>query len=88
LPSFEKARSLEATLEKIDIGGPNLIRAAAKNFENVVVIANPRRYGQVLEELKKKDDVSIQTRFVLAKEAFKETTRYDRIIYKFLENIL
>jgi phosphoribosylaminoimidazolecarboxamide formyltransferase/IMP cyclohydrolase len=87
---FEKAirrgRSLEAALEKIDIGGPNLIRAAAKNFENVVVVTNPNRYGQVLEELKKKGDVSIQTKFVLAKEAFKETARYDWIIYKVLEN--
>lgn len=87
---FEKAirrgRSLEAALEKIDIGGPNLIRAAAKNFENVVVVTNPNRYGQVLEELKKKGDVSIQTKFVLAKEAFKETARYDWIIYKVLES--
>jgi len=90
LPHFEKAirrgRSLEEALEKIDIGGPDLIRAAAKNFENVVVITNPRRYGQVLEELKKKGDVSIQTKFALAKEAFKETARYDRVIYKALES--
>jgi phosphoribosylaminoimidazolecarboxamide formyltransferase/IMP cyclohydrolase len=87
---FEKAirrgRNLEAALEKIDIGGPNLIRAAAKNFENVIVVTNPNRYGQVLEELKKKGDVSIQTKFVLAKEAFKETARYDWIIYKVLES--
>lgn len=87
---FEKAirrgRSLEAALEKIDIGGPNLIRAAAKNFENVVVITNPKRYGQILEELKKKGDINIQTKFVLAKEAFKETARYDWIIYKVLES--
>jgi phosphoribosylaminoimidazolecarboxamide formyltransferase/IMP cyclohydrolase len=87
---FEKAISqrgnLEALLEQIDIGGPNLIRAAAKNFENVVVITNPKRYGQILEELKKKGDVSIQTKFTLAKEAFKETARYDRVIYKALES--
>lgn len=87
---FEKTISqrgnLEALLEQIDIGGPNLIRAAAKNFENVVVVSNPNRYDQVLDELKKKGDVSIQTRFILAKEAFKETTRYDKVIHKALES--
>jgi phosphoribosylaminoimidazolecarboxamide formyltransferase/IMP cyclohydrolase len=76
---------LKTALENIDIGGPNLIRAAAKNFENVAVIVNPNKYGQVLQELKKKGDVSIETRSTLAAEAFKETARYDSIIYEFLE---
>lgn len=76
---------LKTTLEYIDIGGPNMIRAAAKNFENVVVIVNPDRYDTVLKELKKVGDVNFETRFVLAMEAFKETSRYDRMIYKLLE---
>ena len=77
---------LKVALEKIDIGGPNLIRAAAKNFENVIVVTNSDRYDQVLEELKKKGDVSIETRLVLAIEAFEETAKYDSMIYKFLES--
>ncbi len=76
---------LRVALDNIDIGGPNMIRAAAKNFENVVVIINPDKYNQVLKELKKKGDVSIRTRYNLAVEAFKETARYDSTICKFLE---
>jgi phosphoribosylaminoimidazolecarboxamide formyltransferase/IMP cyclohydrolase len=79
---------IKTALENVDIGGPNMIRAAAKNFENVVVIVNPRRYGQILSEYKKNGDVSAETRKVLAVEAFKETARYDSAIYRFLEKTL
>ena len=89
---FEKVTGqgadLKTALENIDIGGPNMIRAAAKNFENVVVIVNPRRYGQILSEYKKNGYVSAETRKVLAVEAFKETARYDSAIYRFLEKTL
>lgn len=77
---------LKVVLENIDVGGPNMIRAAAKNFENVVVIVNSDRYSQIMEELKNKGDISFKTRFMLATEAFKLTARYDRIIYRFLKN--
>ncbi len=81
----EQGADLKTALEYIDIGGPNMIRAAAKNFANVVVIVNPSRYGQVLREVKENGDVSAVTRKVLAVEAFKETARYDAAIYRFLE---
>jgi phosphoribosylaminoimidazolecarboxamide formyltransferase/IMP cyclohydrolase len=81
----EQGAVLKTAQENIDIGGPNMIRAAAKNFENVVVIVNPRRYGQVLREYNEYGDVSMETRKVLAVEAFKETARYDAAIYRFLE---
>jgi phosphoribosylaminoimidazolecarboxamide formyltransferase/IMP cyclohydrolase len=81
----DQGANLKTVLENIDIGGPNMIRAAAKNFENVVVIVNPRRYGQILSEYKKNGYVSAETRKVLAVEAFKETARYDSAIYRFLE---
>lgn len=81
----DQGADLKTALENIDIGGPNMIRAAAKNFENVVVIVNPRRYGQILSEYKKNGYVSAETRKVLAVEAFKETARYDSAIYRFLE---
>jgi len=79
---------LKTALENIDIGGPNMIRAAAKNFVNVVVVVNPQRYDQILIEVKKKGDVSLRTRRVLAVEAFKKTARYETAIYKFLEKAL
>ncbi len=81
----EQGADMKTALENIDIGGPNMIRAAAKNFENVVVVVNPSRYGQVLREYKKNGDVSVENRKVLAVEAFKETARYDDAIYRFLE---
>ncbi len=84
----DQGADLKTALENIDIGGPNMIRAAAKNFENVVVIVNPRRYGQILSEYKKKGRISAETRKVLAVEAFKETARYDTAIYRFLEKTL
>jgi phosphoribosylaminoimidazolecarboxamide formyltransferase/IMP cyclohydrolase len=77
---------LKVALEEIDIGGPNLVRAAAKNFENVIVVTNSDRYDQVLKELKKKGDVSMETRLDLAIETFRETAKYDLMIYKFLES--
>jgi phosphoribosylaminoimidazolecarboxamide formyltransferase/IMP cyclohydrolase len=84
----DQGADLKTALENIDVGGPNMIRAAAKNFENVVVVVNPRRYGQVLSEYKKNGEVSAETRKVLAVEAFKETARYDSAIYRFLEKTL
>jgi phosphoribosylaminoimidazolecarboxamide formyltransferase/IMP cyclohydrolase len=75
---------LDEALENIDVGGPNMIRAAAKNFENVVVIVDPSRYDQILQELEKNGDVSKETRADLAVEAFKCTAKYDWIIYDFL----
>jgi phosphoribosylaminoimidazolecarboxamide formyltransferase/IMP cyclohydrolase len=85
---INKELDLTTVLNSVDIGGPNLIRAAAKNFENVVVIVNPEKYGQILKELKKKGDISIDTRLILAMEAFKVTARYDKTIYNFLQTIV
>ena len=79
---------LKEVLENIDIGGPSTIRAAAKNFENVVVIVNPDRYNRVIEEIKKTGDVSRETRSMLSIEAFKRTAKYDWMIQNFLEKRL
>lgn len=84
---IDRDLDIKIILENIDIGGPNMIRAAAKNFENVVVIVNPEKYDEVYQELKNTGDVSIETRSLLAVEAFKEITRYDNLIYKFLKTI-
>ena len=81
----KEGADMKTALENIDIGGPNMIRAAAKNFENVVVIVNPSRYSQVLREYINYGDISMETRKMLAVEAFKETARYNEAIYRFLE---
>lgn len=83
--STTKGIKLETALENIDVGGPNMVRAAAKNFGNVTIIINPSRYDQVLREYKENGKVSGETRKKLAAEAFKETARYDSMIYSFLK---
>ena len=82
----KEGANLKTALENIDIGGPTMIRAAAKNYQNVVIIVNPNRYVQVLDEFKKNGDVTAETRKLLALETFKKTSQYDLVIYQFLEN--
>ncbi|HYN68966.1 MAG TPA: bifunctional phosphoribosylaminoimidazolecarboxamide formyltransferase/IMP cyclohydrolase [Candidatus Eisenbacteria bacterium] len=68
---------LDALIEEIDIGGPSLIRAAAKNHASVAVVTSPDRYGQVLEELERKGAITPALRSALAAEAFAHTAAYD-----------
>jgi phosphoribosylaminoimidazolecarboxamide formyltransferase / IMP cyclohydrolase len=74
------AKSSGVPLEQIDIGGATILRAAAKNYEQVVVISRPERYPAVLDELKQRSGVSLETRRVLASEAFGHTAAYDAAI--------
>ena len=68
-------------LENIDVGGPTMIRAAAKNYEFAVVVVRPESYDAVLEELREGDrQLSLNTRESLAGEAFAYTARYDTAI--------
>lgn len=76
---------LREALENIDIGGPTMVRAAAKNFENVVVVVNPKRYDEIIEELKSSGDISKEKRSMLATEAFEFTSKYDTVINEFLQ---
>lgn len=76
--------SLEDAIENIDIGGPTMIRSAAKNSDGVAVITSPARYGEVLEELRATGGISRKTRMQLALEAFLHTAKYDGAIYDFL----
>src|SRR6059036_335716 len=59
--------------EHIDIGGVTLLRAAAKNYQDVVVVSRPHRYQAVLDELRERGSVSLETRRMLAAEAFSHT---------------
>ncbi|MGI6452118.1 MAG: bifunctional phosphoribosylaminoimidazolecarboxamide formyltransferase/IMP cyclohydrolase [Syntrophomonadaceae bacterium] len=79
--------SLAEAIENIDIGGPTMVRAAAKNYQNVVIIVKPEYYQQVLDELKTKDQVSQELRLQLALEAFSHTAAYDTVISTYLSSI-
>lgn len=79
---------LETAIENIDIGGPTMIRAAAKNHTDVAVIVNPADYAATLAELKGNDNsLTRQTRFHLALTSFEHTARYDAAIATYLGNI-
>ena len=86
LYEFEKtaARSgvtLEEMVENIDIGGPSMIRSAAKNYEDVAVVTSPEDYDAVAEEMSKSGgEVSADTRWRLALKAFATTAAYDSAI--------
>ncbi len=73
--------TLEEAIENIDIGGPTLVRAAAKNWEHVVIVVDPADYSRVLEEFETNDgSVGCETRFALAQKAFSHTASYDGAI--------
>ncbi len=67
-------------IEKIDIGGPAMVRASAKNFESVAVVVDPGRYGMVLDEIGLEGGLTRATRFALAVEAFAHTAAYDAAV--------
>lgn len=79
--------TVKEAIENIDIGGPSMIRSAAKNFEDVVVVVDPSDYSAVAEEIDATGgQVSKATRFRLAQRAFESTAKYDAAISGFLED--
>ncbi|PID71744.1 MAG: IMP cyclohydrolase [Desulfobulbus propionicus] len=74
-------------IENIDIGGPTLLRASAKNFQDVTVIVDPADYSLVLSELKQYKNTTLKTRFNLAKKVFALTNAYDKAISAWLEQV-
>lgn len=80
--------SLEEAIENIDIGGPSMVRSAAKNHERVTVIVNPARYPEVLDLLREQGTVPAGVRRRLAAEAFAHTAEYDHLIAGYLEGQL
>jgi phosphoribosylaminoimidazolecarboxamide formyltransferase / IMP cyclohydrolase len=71
-------------IEQIDVGGPAMVRAAAKNFQSVAVVVRPERYGDVLDELRSSGEIALETRRLLAEEAFRHTAAYDAAIVGYL----
>jgi phosphoribosylaminoimidazolecarboxamide formyltransferase/IMP cyclohydrolase len=70
----------DALVEEIDIGGPSLLRAAAKNFRDVLVVVHPEDYARLLDELAREGGPSLDFRFGLMKKAFVHTGQYDGMI--------
>lgn len=81
--------TLEDAIENIDIGGPTMVRAAAKNHAHVSIVVNPSDYNLIQEELEKNDgSISKDLRFKLATKAFEHTAGYDGMIANYLGSIV
>lgn len=76
--------SLEEAIENIDIGGPTMLRSAAKNHQDVVVVTDPKDYDSVLEEIECKGEVTYATKYRLALKVFEHTAHYDAMISDYL----
>ncbi len=77
--------SSNPSIELIDVGGPTMVRAAAKNHHHVGVVTSPSQYGVVLEELRKSGELSAPTRHELARAAFAHTAAYDADIVAWMD---
>ncbi len=82
--AVERHLSLEQAVEEIDIGGPCMLRAAAKNFHSILVLPSPQWYTTAMEELEKDTTVGLEFRQVMASRAFEATSRYDALITSYL----
>lgn len=80
-------RPFKECIELIDIGGPALIRAAAKNFQSVIPICDPKDYPLIIKDLKNKKNISFEQRKQLAIKVFKLTEEFDRTVIKYLSSI-
>lgn len=83
----DPACSLADAIENIDIGGPTMLRAAAKNFNDVTVIVDPADYPQVIAEIKETGNTTLKTRFRLAAKVFQLTSTYDTAISAWLDKV-
>jgi len=77
----------EELIENIDIGGPTMLRSAAKNFESVSVVTDPEDFERVAKELESAGDTKLATRLELARKVFAATSRYDGLITTELERL-
>ncbi len=75
----------EEAVENIDIGGPTMLRSAAKNYQDVAVVTDPSDYNKVLNELKQEGKVSLDTKFYLMQKVFMHTSNYDTMIADYLK---
>ena len=76
--------TLPEAIENIDIGGPCMVRASAKNNKYVAIVTNPKKYGEIVDILKKNGEFTDAYRLELAREAFQHTAQYDTAIAAYL----
>lgn len=82
----KKGVKFEEAIENIDIGGPSMLRSAAKNFKNVAVVSDPNLYDEILEELEKNGcTLNDETLLKLALDTFRKTSAYDSVIFEYLK---
>ena len=75
----------EEAIENIDIGGPTMIRAAAKNYQDVAVVIDPKDYKKIIAEIKEIGDISVDTKFYLSAKVFMHTSHYDSLIAEYMK---
>lgn len=75
----------DEVVENIDIGGPTMLRSAAKNYQSVTVIVDPSDYSLILKEIKEEGKVSLDTRFSLMQKVFMHTANYDALIAQYIK---
>ncbi|MGM0924196.1 MAG: bifunctional phosphoribosylaminoimidazolecarboxamide formyltransferase/IMP cyclohydrolase [Bacillota bacterium] len=78
--------TFDDAIENIDIGGPTMLRSAAKNHQDVAVVVDPADYAEVLEQIKSEKEVTIATKQKLAAKVFRHTASYDALIAEYLTN--
>ena len=76
--------TMEDAIENIDIGGPSMLRSAAKNYKDVTVVCNPANYAKIIEEIKANGNTTLQTRLQLSAEAYTHTAEYDSMIATYM----
>ena len=83
-----KESTFAQAIENIDIGGPTMLRAAAKNFQDVVVIVDPADYKMIGDELEQNyGEISYATKFSLMKKTYAHTAHYDKVITEYLRHV-
>jgi len=78
--------TLEESIENIDIGGPAMLRSAAKNYQDVVVITDPKDYEMAIKAIEETGEISIEAKYRLALKVFEHTSHYDAMISQYLRN--
>ncbi len=78
--------TLEEAIENIDIGGPTMLRAGAKNYQDVAVVTDPADYDRIVAELRNNKEISLATKTELAVKVFEETSFYDSMIANYLRS--
>ncbi|MFW6304923.1 MAG: bifunctional phosphoribosylaminoimidazolecarboxamide formyltransferase/IMP cyclohydrolase [Candidatus Saliniplasma sp.] len=83
---INRSHDLEEAIELIDIGGVTLLRAAAKNHEDVAAVCYPSRYQDIIDELQEDGEISKETKRKLAVETFQHTSEYEASIYNYFQS--